>query len=74
MPDDTGASADVLNDHETSTIQPGEAAAEDSGHTVNADSPRRWAEKKRRLEFLEDLIRNLDILAYAEIATVYYLE
>ena len=40
---------------------------------LNADVLKPW-NRKRRLDFLDDLIRTLDILIYAQIATVYYLE
>lgn len=43
------------------------------GRSINLETPRTWARKKR-LEFLDDLIRTLDVLAYAQISTVYYLE
>jgi len=49
------------------------SATEASDRRITVDTPISWA-KKKRLELLDDLIRNLDILAYAEISTVYYLE
>lgn len=54
------------HDHDTT-------GADAPGRRITLDTPRSWARKKR-LELLDDLIRNLDILAYAEIATVYFLE
>jgi len=41
--------------------------------SINLETPRSRAREKR-LEFLDDLIRTLDVLAYAQISTVYYLE
>lgn len=82
MPDDPGdiATSEPVDDPEATALLSGEAAessaaasVEDTGHRISAESPRQWA-KRKRLELLDDLIRNLDILAYAEIATVYYLE
>lgn len=29
---------------------------------------------RKRVELLDDLIRNLDILVYAELSTIYYME
>jgi len=29
---------------------------------------------KKRAELLDDLLRNLDILVYAELSTIYYME
>jgi hypothetical protein len=46
---------------------------DDPGRSISLETPRSWARKKR-LEFLDDLIRTLDILAYAQISTIYYLE
>jgi hypothetical protein len=46
---------------------------DDPGRSISLETPRAWARKKR-LEFLDDLIRTLDVLAYAQISTVYYLE
>ena len=30
--------------------------------------------RKKRLEYLDDMLRNFDILIYAELSAVYYLE
>ena len=48
-------------------------AFDNPGRSISLETPRAWARKKR-LEFLDDLIRTLDVLAYAQISTVYYLE
>jgi hypothetical protein len=60
-------------------------AAEHAGHGIitadgelldrrlNPDSLPSW-NRKRRLEFLDDLIRALDMAIYAEISTLYYME
>ena len=29
---------------------------------------------RKRLDLLDDLLRNLDILVYAELSTIYYME
>ena len=58
-----------LSGHETILA----SGAEAPDRRIAVDDPLSWA-KRKRLELLDDLIRNLDILAYAEISTVYYLE
>ena len=72
-----------MND-ETGAFGAESPAVEYSGHSIvtdgepldrrlAVDSPQTWV-KKRRIDFLDDLIRTLDLLIYAHIATVYYME
>jgi hypothetical protein len=35
---------------------------------------RRWDAKRKRVEFLDDLLRELDALVFVELVTIYYCE
>jgi hypothetical protein len=80
MTDDAGG---LLAVDDTSTSDNSGPAArvpsptEVDGHPSDAESSKKSyarAQRKKRLEFLDDLLRFLDIAIYCQLSTLYYLE
>lgn len=76
MNDELSASADdTLRDRDTLTQEVSTVAGGIDGSLGSADGgDERTKARNRRLERLDDILRNLDILIYAELAAVYYME
>lgn len=75
MNDELSASADTLRDRDTLTQEVSTVAGGRDGSLGSADAgDERTKSRNRRLERLDDVLRNLDILIYAELAAVYYME
>ena len=72
MSDDSRPPPPPADDIGTSSA---EAAASSNGDSVQGRLRKRFAaQTKRKAEFIHDIMFNLDILVYAEICVLYYLE
>jgi hypothetical protein len=72
MNDDSRLPPLSADDNGTSSA---EAAASSNGDSVQARLRKRFAtQTKRKAEFIHDIMFNLDILIYAEICVLYYME
>jgi hypothetical protein len=72
-----------MNDEPSSSASPAIGRSPQEDGTENISTPAEVAERRkknrenfnrRRGDLLDDLLRNLDVLIYAELSTIYYME